>query len=179
MERVTGYFFLPEQVTAAKTYVQNLAGPIRNSSFQSYRVAKVTGCAAWLATEMRSTFDEFKKPSGTSGLTWKLFDARLELLEKGLKHELAMCQLVEDNGFSFIKRFEGHERVPKDYRKRAKAVSIEIKKEKQAAKPKPATPAKPKQEQAPAPKKPRGCWNCEQFGHHRRDCPLPPKNRGK
>ena len=159
--------------------MQSLAGPIRNSAFQSYRVAKVTGCAAWLAGEMRDAFEDFKKPSGSSSKSWRLFGAQLELLEKGLKHELAMCQLVEDNGFSFIKRFEGHERVPKDYRKRAEAVSIEIKKEKQAAKPKPATPAKPKQEQAAAPKKPRGCWNCEKFGHHRRDCPLPPKNGGK
>ena len=100
----------------------NLAGPLRQSTFQTYRVAKVAGCAAWLAGKMRENFEEFKKPSG-SGSNWRVFGAHLELLEKGLRHELAMCQLVEDNGFGFVKRFESHDRVPKDYRKRAEAVS--------------------------------------------------------
>ena len=158
--------------------MQNLAGPLRNSSFQTYRVAKVTGCAAWLASHMRDSFKEFKKPSG-SGKAWRLFESHLELLEKGLRHELTMCQLVEDNGFGFIKRFESHERVPKDYRKRAEAVSVEFKKEKQAAfKAKPAA-TKVKQEPGPKLSGKKGCWNCDSMAHQKRDCPHPLRVRGK
>ena len=135
-----------------------------------------------MANEMRDAFETFKKPEG-SGKAWRQFESHLELLEKGLRHELAMCQLVEDNGFAFIKRFESHDRVPKDYRKRAEADSAEFKKEKQAAsKPKPAAgPSKAKQEAGPrsGPGKPKGCWNCDSMAHHKRDCPHPLRVRPK
>ena len=157
-----------------------MAGPLRNSTYQTYRVAKVTGCAAWLAGEMKKDFDGFKAPSG-SGKAWKAFSSKLGLLERALKHELAMCQFVEDHGFSFVKRFEGHERVPKDYRKRAEAVSVEFKKEKQAAtKTKPAQP-KPKQGQGSKPRsgKAKGCWGCGSMGHNKIDCPFSSQERPK
>ena len=158
--------------------MQSLVGPLRNSTYQTYRVAKVTGCAAWLAADMKKDFDALKAPSG-GGKTWKAFGSKLGLLERGLKHELAMCQFVEDHGFSFVKRFEGHERVPKDYRKRAEAVSVEFKKEKQAAaKPKPAQ-LKQKQGSKPRTGKAKGCWGCGAMGHNKIDCPFPTQERGK
>ena len=127
---------------------------------------------------MRDSFKEFKRPS-SSRKAWRLFRSHLELLEKGLRHELTMCQLVEDNGFGFIKRFESHERVPKDYRKRAEAVSVEFKKEKQAAfKAKPAA-TKVKQEPGPKLSGKKGCWNCDSMAHQKRDCPHPLRVRGK
>ena len=129
---------------------------------------------------MKDAFEKFKKPSG-SGKAWRLFESQLELLEKGMRHELAMCQLVEDNGFAFIKRFESHDRVPKDYRKRAEAVSSEFKKEKQSANKSKAVagPSKPKQEAGPRAEKPKGCWNCDSLAHHERDCPHPLRVRPK
>ena len=65
----------------------------------------MTGCAAWLAGEMKKDFDAFKAPSG-GGKAWKVFGTKLGLLERGLKHELAMCQFIEDHGFSFVKWFQ-------------------------------------------------------------------------
>ena len=127
--------------------------------YQTYRVAKRTGCAAWLTGEMKKDFDGFQAPS-CGGKAWKVFGSKLRLLEWGLKHELAMCQFVEDHAFSFVKRFEGHERVLKDYRKRAEAVSVELKREKQAATKLKPTQPKPKQGQVSKPRsgKAKGCW---------------------
>ena len=127
---------------------------------------------------MKKDFDAFKAPSG-GGKAWKVFSSKLGLLERGLKHELAMCQFVEDHGFSFVKRFEGHERVPKDYRKRAEAVAVEFKKEKQAAFKSKPVPVKAKQEAEQKGGKPKGCWNCDSLAHHKRDCPHPLRVRKK
>ena len=116
--------------------------------------------------KMDETFEEFKKPSG-SGSSWRIFGFHLELLEKGIRHELTMCQLVEDNDFGFVKCFESHDRVPKDFRKRAKAVSVEFKKEKYAAvKAKPqATPKLLKQVPDLKAGKPKVYWNCDLLSH--------------
>ena len=160
----------------------NLAGPLQASTFKTYRVAKVAGCAAWLAKEMLDKFAEFKEDENKGAdKDWQDFEKSLEMLHKGLNHELAMCSLVEEHNFGIVKRFESHERVPKDYRKRAEVVTAEYKKEQQAAK-------KAKHEQPKAPKnegqkfkssKPdkEACWNCDALTHFSKDCPHPRRNR--
>ena len=165
----------------------NLAGPLQTSTFKTYRVAKVAGCAAWLAKELIDKFAEFKvEEQKTADKEWQDFEKSLEMLHKGLNHELAMCSLVEENNFGIIKRFEAHERVPKDYRKpkRADVVMAEYKKEQQAAK-------KVKHEQPKPPKNNDGqkfksskpdkeaCWNCDALTHFSKDCPHPRRNRRK
>ena len=163
----------------------NLAGPLQTSTFKTYRVAKVAGCAAWLAKEMLDKFAEFKVDEDKAAdKDWQDFEKNLELLHKGLNHELAMCSLVEDNNFGIIKRFESHERVPKDYRKRADVVTAEYKKEQQQQ----AAAKKVKHEQHKPPKnegqkfkssKPdkEACWNCDALTHFSKDCPHPRRNR--
>ena len=66
-----------------------------------------------------------------------------------------------------FKCFESHDRVPKDFRKRAKAVSVEFKKEKYAAvKAKPqATPKPLKQVPDLKAGKPKVYWNCDLLSH--------------
>ena len=114
--------------------MQALSGPLKQSTFMTYRVGKVTGCATWLANELMEDFSLLKAKVSKAGKDWDAFERKLDLMHKGMKHELAMCQFVEDNGYGFIKRFESHERVPKDYRRRADLVSTDYKKEQQAAK---------------------------------------------
>ena len=159
--------------------MQHLAGPLKHNTYQTYRVAKVTGCVAWLSGEMKNDFENFKAPEGKSK-QWRQFGERLELINKGMNHELAMCQLVEDNNFGIIKRFESHERVPKDYRKRADIVTADYKKEQQAAK---QSKNESKQHNKNANFKPPAnpeneeCWNCDKVGHFSRQCPLPRRKR--
>ena len=156
----------------------NLAGPLQTSTFKTYRVEKVAGCAAWLAKELIDKFAEFKvEEQKTADKEWQDFEKSLEMLHKGLNHELAMCSLVEDNNFGIIKRFESHERVPKDYRKRAEVVTAEYKKEQQAAK-KVKSEDGPKQKQAKPKKSKRGCWNCDSMNHYKKQCPYPDKTKG-
>ena len=127
-------FFFSDKISDAKRFVQNIATPLRSSTYQTYRVAKVVGCATWLVKEMLKDFSLFKCPAGTEPKRWKFFEENMELLNRGLSHELAMCTFVEDNGFGFVKRFESHDRVPSEYRKRAEKIAGEFKREQQAAK---------------------------------------------
>ena len=156
-----------------------MSGPLKQSTFMTYRVGKVTGCATWLANDLMEDFAVLKakaKKAGKTGKDWQSFERKLDLMHKGMKHELAMCQFVEDNGYGFIKRFESHERVPKDYRRRADLVSTDYKKEQQAAKKAKNDSSKKKsnvQKGPPKNKNRPGCWNCDALGHHSKECPHP------
>ena len=179
--------FISGRVSEAKRFVMNLAGPLQHSSFKTYRVAKVAGCAAFISKEMMDDFNTFKVPEGKAeAKRWKALGRNLEQLNKGMNHELAMCALVEDNNFGIIKRFESHERVPKDYRKRAEVVQAEYKKEQQASK-KAKSESKPQNKDLNKSRpsnsnnnnKPdkEGCWNCDALGHFSKECTLPRRNR--
>ena len=95
--RSKGVSLLSAKITEAKHFVQHHAGPLKHSTYQTYRVAKVVGCVAWVTNEMKNDFESLKPEGKSQVKLWKTFGEKLELVNRGMNHELAMCQLVEDN----------------------------------------------------------------------------------
>ena len=145
------------------------------------RAAKVIACSLGLAVnslKCMKLVEEKKVSSKEAKKLTKTVKENLSILKQGLRHELVIINVVQDNGFPFVKSYEGHNRLDKEARKRVdhvKALKKSEDRESNAEKKK-SFPRRESQRGYRQTNRSGGqrreikCFNCLQFGHVQADC---------
>ena len=174
-----------------KSCVKGMTDGITNKGqFPGNRVAKVTACALSLTSQALRCLRGLKSGelSDEKAKEYEtLLRDNLLVLRKGLRHELTIVNVVQEDGFQRVKSYEGHERMDSAARKRLAHVRTVSKAEEKTKKPpqKKAENSKPFQKNFPknntqnqnqnqnqggGGKKQLICFLCQQFGHVSKDC---------
>ena len=179
---------------AYKSCVKSMTDGITNKGqFPGNRVAKVSACALSLTSQALRCLRGIKSGELSDEKQREyeiLLRDNLLLLRKGLRHELTIVNVVQEDGFQRVKSFESHERMDSAARKRLAHVRTVAKAEEKQKKPAQAKKhdSKPFQKNfhknnsnSQNQNQPQGgggggknnkliCFLCQQFGHVSKDC---------